>query len=463
MMKLQHTPISDLLKSQEPLENITIKGWVRTKRENKSFSFCEMNDGSCLSNIQCIIDQVVESYADLKEVTTGAALSITGKLVESPGKGQKWELHATQFEVFGLADNSYPLQKKGHTKEFLREIAHLRPRTNLFGAVFRLRSRLAYAVHQFYQNQGFNYIHTPIITASDCEGAGELFKVSTFESGEGLGKDGKVDFDKDFFAKQTYLTVSGQLEVETFATALSRVYTFGPTFRAENSNTPRHAAEFWMIEPEVAFADINDIMDLAEHFVKYLIQDIKENCSEDLSIFTKFVDKNLLARLENVLSEDFARVEYTEAINILESASKDFEYQVKYGIDLQTEHERYLAEEHFKKPVCVYNYPKEIKPFYMKINADGKTVGAMDLIVPGIGELIGGSQREENLDILLDNLKAHDIDPKEYWWYTDTRKFGSVPHSGFGLGFERLIMFVTGMQNIRDVIPFPRTPRNCEF
>lgn len=463
MSENKRSLIKHLLSSETALEQVVIKGWVRTKRDSKAFSFVELNDGSSLQNIQVIIDSSVENYDNLKPVTTGSAIAIFGKMIESPGKGQKWEIHANKFELYGLADSSYPLQKKGHSKEFLREIAHLRPRTNLFGAMFRIRSRVAYAVHNFFQNQDFYYVHTPIITASDCEGAGELFRVSTLDAQKPPVTEGKIDWNEDFFSRQTYLTVSGQLAGETFATALSNIYTFGPTFRAENSNTPRHAAEFWMIEPEMAFYDIHDNMNLAEAFVKHLVRDVIENCSDDLEIFSKFVDKGLMDRLNFVLNNEFAKVEYTEAIKILESANKDFEYSPKYGIDMQTEHERYLAEEHFKKPVCVYNYPKEIKPFYMRKNDDNKTVAAMDLIVPGIGELIGGSQREERLDVLLENMKSHNLSEEEYYWYIDTRRYGSVPHSGFGLGFERMLMFVTGTQNIRDVIPFPRTPRNADF
>lgn len=459
--------IADLIKNILASENekeLKVNAWVRTKRDSKKFTFLELNDGSCLSNLQVIVDETVTDYEKLKDVTTGASISVSGKLTKSLGKGQKWEVHADSFKIFGLAPKDYPLQKKGHSFEFLREISHLRPRSNLFGAVFRLRSRIAYSVHKFYNERDFNYVHTPIITASDCEGAGELFKVSTlsFENAP-KNKDQSVDYDKDFFAKPTYLTVSGQLEGEVFATALSRIYTFGPTFRAENSNTPRHAAEFWMIEPEMAFYDIYDNMDLAEEFVKYIVKDILANCQEDLSIFAKFVDKSLMERLKFVVENSFERLTYESAINILSESGKKFEFPVKWGIDLQTEHERYLSEEHFKKPVIVYNYPKEIKPFYMRKNDDDKTVAAMDVIVPMVGELIGGSQREERYDVLKENFKEHDLPESEYWWYLDTRKFGTVPHSGFGLGFERLIMFVTGMQNIRDVIPFARTPRNAEF
>lgn len=462
---MKRTPVKDLLAAKETLGKVMLKGWVRTKRDSKTFSFVEINDGSCLGNLQIIADEGIKGYELIKKISTGAAVWATGEMVASPGKGQTWEIKADEIGLYGEAPSDFPLQKKGHTKEFLREIAHLRPRTNLFGATFRIRSRLAYAVHQFFQESGFHYIHTPIVTASDCEGAGELFRVSTLDaSNPPIDKEKKTaDFSKDFFGKQAYLTVSGQLEVETFATALSKVYTFGPTFRAENSNTPRHAAEFWMIEPEIAFAEIDENMDIAEAFVKHLVKDTLTHSKEDLSIFAKFVDKTLMQKLDNIVSSDFERLEYKKAIEILQNSNKDFEYKAAYGEDLQTEHERYLTEEHFKKPVFVYNWPKKIKPFYMKSNADGETVAAMDLLVPGIGELIGGSQREDELELLLKNLEEHQIPAEEYYWYTDLRKYGSVPHSGFGLGFERMIMLVTGHTNIRDVIPFPRTPKNCEF
>jgi asparaginyl-tRNA synthetase len=397
-------------------------------------------------------------------VTTGASIEVRGKLVPSKGGGQKWEVVADGFTVIGTADDTFPLQKKGHTMEFLREIAHLRPRSNLFGAVFRVRSRLAYAIHQFFQEKSFVYVHTPVVTASDCEGAGELFRVTTLDAKKPpLREDGSVDYAQDFFARQTYLSVSGQLEAEVFACALSNVYTFGPTFRAENSNTSRHASEFWMIEPEMAFCDLTGNMDLAEEFVKHLIRDIRTHCAADLELFGKFVDKELLARLDFVLDRPFQRCAYTEAVAILESSGKAFEHPVAYGLNLQSEHERFLSEEHFKCPVTLYNYPKEIKPFYMRLNDDGKTVAAMDVLVPGIGEIVGGSQREERLDVLLDNMQRHGLGEKEYWWYLDLRRYGTVPHSGFGLGFERMLMFVTGIANIRDVIPFARTPGTAAF
>ena len=461
---MPRTLVKDALNATAPMDAILLQGWVRTRRDAKAFSFIELNDGSCLKGIQVIADAALPDYAHIAQASTGASLEVRGRLVESKGSGQKWEVVAEKFIVLGEADATYPLQKKGHTLEFLREIAHLRPRSNLFGAVFRVRSRLAYAVHQFFQHKGFYYVHTPIITASDCEGAGELFRVSTLDpAGPPKTQQGAVDYAKDFFAKKTFLTVSGQLEAEVFACALSNVYTFGPTFRAENSNTSRHASEFWMIEPEIAFCDLTGNMDLAEEFVKYLIRDAKEHCAADLEFFSKFVDKDLLARLDFVLERPFQRCSYTEAIDILGKSGRTWEHPVAWGDNLQSEHERYLAEEHFKCPVTLYNYPRTLKPFYMRVNDDGKTVTAMDLLVPGIGEIIGGSQREERLDVLQENLRAHHLSEKEYSWYLDLRRYGTVPHSGFGLGFERMLMFVTGVGNIRDVIPFARTPGTAEF
>ncbi|MCB0347948.1 MAG: asparagine--tRNA ligase [Bdellovibrionales bacterium] len=442
-------------------KDVYIQGWVRTKRDSKGFAFLEVNDGSSLKNIQAIVEEGVKGFDLLKNISTGASVAITGSLVPSPGKGQKWEIKAKEINMYGEAPADYPLQKKGHTLEFMREIAHLRPRSNLFGAIFRVRSRLAYAVHKFFQERDFVYVHTPIVTASDCEGAGDLFRVTTIP--HEVIKDGKVDYARDFFGKSTYLTVSGQLEGELFATALSNAYTFGPTFRAENSNTARHAAEFWMIEPEMAFADLDLNMQTAEDFVKFLLKDVMENCKSDLEFFSSFVDKKLMERLSGVLEKPFVRCTYTDAVDLIKKSGKKFEFNVEWGIDLQTEHERYLTEEHFKSPVIIYNYPKQIKPFYMRKNDDGKTVAAMDVLVPGIGELIGGSQREERLDILQANMEEHGLNQKDYYWYLDTRKYGTVPHSGFGLGFERMIMFATGVSNIRDVIPFPRTPKNAEF
>ncbi|HEV2208765.1 MAG TPA: asparagine--tRNA ligase [Verrucomicrobiae bacterium] len=451
------TLIKHVLAASEPNDDLMVKGWVRTRRDSKGFSFLELNDGSCLANLQVVVDTGVPGSEHLAQFNTGASAIVQGKLVPSPAAGQKWEMRATRLELVGTADPAYPLQKKGHTPEFLRTIAHLRPRSNLFGAVFRLRSRLAFAVHQFFQERDFVYVHTPIITASDCEGAGEMFRVTTLK--------GNID-DKaatDFFGKRAYLTVSGQLEGETFACALSNIYTFGPTFRAENSNTARHAAEFWMIEPEMAFCDLQGDMDLGEEFIKAMARYAVEHCAEDLALFGKFVDKGLHDRLKFVVERPFVRVPYTDAVAILEKSGRKFEFPVQYGQNLQSEHERFLTEEHFKSPVTVFNYPREIKPFYMRLNDDAKTVTAMDVLVPGIGEVIGGAQREERLDQLLENMKFHKLNPQDYWWYIDLRKYGTVPHAGFGLGFERLLMFLSGVSNIRDVIPFARTPGSAEF
>ena len=448
--------IKDALNSKNSIQELSVKGWVRTRRDSKGFSFVSINDGSCLANIQAVVDEGIPGYENIQDATTGASIIVTGELIESPGKGQSWEIKANKIVVTGLSDESYPLQKKGHTPEFLRQIAHLRPRSNLFGCVFRTRSRLAYAIHNFFQEKGFVYIHTPIITASDCEGAGEMFKVTTLDGDEKAAEN-------DFFGKPTFLTVSGQLEVEAFACSLSNVYTFGPTFRAENSNTTRHASEFWMIEPEMAYCDLIGDMDLAEEMIQYLIKDIIKNCSEDLGLFSKFVDKELFNRLNSVSENNFERISYTDAIKILKDSKESFEHPIEWGVNLQTEHERFLTEQHVKGPVTVFDYPKSIKPFYMRANDDGKTSAAMDLLVPGIGEIIGGSQREERLDVLLQNMENHKISKEDYYWYSDLRKYGTVPHSGFGLGFERMLMFVTGVGNIRDVIPFPRTPGNADF
>ena len=463
------TLIKHALHSKSPLGDITLRGWVRTRRDSKDFSFLEINDGSCLANIQGIADTGIPGYQDIAKMTTGAAIGITGQLVDSPGKGQRWEIHATSIELIGEAPSDYPLQKKGHTPEFLRSIAHLRPRANLYGALFRMRSRMAMAVHRFFDERDFTYVHTPLITASDCEGAGEMFHVTTldpYNKDKAEGEQAPAS-EKDFFNKATYLTVSGQLEGEAFATALSNIYTFGPTFRAENSNTSRHASEFWMIEPEIAFSDLNDDMDLAEEFTKYLVNDAMANNEGDLDIFNRFVDKGLMDRLRFVSEKPFQRVSYTEAVEILENCSQKFDYPVSWGVNLQSEHERFLTEQHFKCPVTVYNYPKSIKPFYMRTNepdSEGRiTVTAMDLLVPGIGEIIGGAQREERIDILQTNMEEEGLSLDEYGWYLDLRKYGSCPHAGFGMGFERMLMFVTGMKNIRDVIPFPRTPGHCEF
>jgi len=462
---MQRTLVKDALARETPLDPILLQGWVRTRRDSKAFSFVELNDGSCLKGLQIVVDATLPDYAaQIAKAATGAAIEVRGTLVPSQGQGQKWEVVATAFTVVGPADSTYPLQKKGHTLEFLREIAHLRPRSNLFGAVFRVRSRLAYAIHQFFQERSFTYVHTPLITASDCEGAGEMFRVTTLDpKSPPLRADGAVDFTQDFFQKPAYLTVSGQLEGEVFACALSNIYTFGPTFRAENSHTSRHAAEFWMIEPEMAFCDLLGDMAIAEEFVKHLIRDARTHCAADLEFFAKFVDKDLLARLDFVLERPFQRVSYDEAVDILVKSGREFEFPVQPGCALQAEHERYLTEVHFKCPTTVYNYPRDIKPFYMRLNDDGRTVAAMDVLVPGIGEIIGGSQREERLEQLLTNLQRQGLKEEDYWWYLDLRRYGSVPHAGFGLGFERLLMFVTGVANIRDVIPFARTPGSADF
>ena len=465
MTQLSPTPIKDALQSTATIDAIQVQGWVRTRRDSKDFSFIELNDGSSLRNLQIIARNTLPNYADVQRLATGASIIVSGALVASQGKGQKWELVADNIEVIGTADDSYPLQKKGHTPEFLREIAHLRPRSNLFSSIFRVRSRLAFSVHQFFQERGFVFIHTPIITSSDCEGAGELFRVTTLDpaAAELRTTDGEIDYTKDFFARPTYLTVSGQLEAEALALALSKVYTFGPTFRAENSNTSRHASEFWMIEPEMAFCDLNGNMDLAEEFVKYLIADARKDCPDEMELFAKFVDKELLARLDFVVERPFQRITYSDAVDLLRKSGEKFEFPIDYGLNLQSEHERWLTEKHFKCPVTVFNFPKEIKPFYMRLNDDGRTVAAMDLLVPGIGEIVGGSQREERLEMLEENMRRHKMDPADYKWYLDLRRYGTAPHSGFGLGFERMLMFITGVPNIRDVIPFARTPGSAEF
>ena len=463
MTQLSPTPIKDALQSTAPIDAIQVQGWVRTRRDSKDFSFIEMNDGSCLRNLQIIAKNTLPNYADVQRLATGTSISVRGALVPSQGKGQTWELVADKIDIVGTADDSYPLQKKGHTPEFLREIAHLRPRSNLFGCVFRARSRLAFTVHEFFQDRGFIYVNTPIITGSDCEGAGELFRVSTIDIKNPPRKNGEIDYAQDFFARQTYLTVSGQLEAEALALALSKVYTFGPTFRAENSNTSRHASEFWMIEPEMAFCDLNGNMDLAEELVKYLIADVRKHCPEEMELFAKFVDKELLHRLDFVLNRTFQRITYTDAVDLLKKSGEKFEFPIDYGLNLQSEHERWLTEKHFKCSVTVFNFPKEIKPFYMRLNDDGKTVAAMDLLVPGIGEIVGGSQREERLEVLEENMRRHKMDPADYKWYLDLRRYGTAPHSGFGLGFERMLMFITGVANIRDVLPFARTPGSAEF
>jgi asparaginyl-tRNA synthetase len=456
--------IKTLLAGSAAMDRIRVSGWVRTRRDSKGFSFLELNDGSCLKNLQVIVDEAIPDFIQLKDVATGAAVEIEGALVESPGAGQKWEVRASGVRLLGSADpETYPLQKKRHTDEFLRTIAHLRPRTNKYGAVFRIRSEAAFAVHRFFRDKGFYYLHSPILTGSDCEGAGEMFRVTTLPLGAPAPPEGDNPFAVDFFGKEASLTVSGQLEAELFACALGNVYTFGPTFRAENSNTPRHAAEFWMIEPEMAFAGLEDNMDLGEELVKAMTTHVMENCRDDLELFAKFVDKNLMASLETIVGGPYARIPYAEAVAVLKRSGRQFEFPVDFGVDLQTEHERFLCEEHFKKPVIVYDYPREIKAFYMRLNDDGRTVAAMDLLVPRIGELIGGSQREERYEVLARRIQDNGMNPDTYWWYTDLRRFGTVPHAGFGLGFERFLMMVTGVTNIRDVIPFPRTPKHLEF
>ena len=462
---IRRSKVKELLNSYETGKEVLVKGWVRTKRESRNVVFIALNDGSTINNIQIVAETA--NFADdlLRDVSTGACLAVTGKLVESKGKGQKVEVNASGIEIYGRCDpESYPLQKKGHSMEFLREIAHLRFRTNTFGAVFRIRHSLAYAIHKYFNDKGFYYLHTPVITGSDCEGAGEMFHVTTFDlKNVPFDEKGAVDFRNDFFGIETNLTVSGQLEGELGALALGEIYTFGPTFRAENSNTPRHLAEFWMIEPEMAFYDINDNMDLAEEFVKYLIGYILENCGDDLDFLNSNIYKGLIDRLNFVLENEFRRITYTEAIDALQSAGRNWEFPVEWGRDLQAEHERYLVEQYYKRPVIITDYPKEIKAFYMKQNDDGKTVKAMDVLFPGIGEIIGGSQREEDYEKLLARIRELNLPEKDLWWYLETRKFGTAPHSGFGLGFERLMLFITGMSNIRDVIPFPRTPKNAEF
>ena len=462
-MKTQR--IADILKSERTDADVTAQGWVRTKRGNKNVAFLALNDGSCVANLQIVVDLAKIGEEQLKPVTTGACVRVDGRLVKSPGAGQGVEVQAERIEVYGTADpESYPLQKKGHSLEFLRDIAYLRPRTNTFGAVLRIRHAMAYAIHEYFNKNGFYYFHTPIITASDCEGAGAMFQVTTLDMENPPRTDeGRVDYAQDFFGKQCSLTVSGQLEGELGALALGRIYTFGPTFRAENSNTPRHASEFWMIEPEAAFFELEDNMELAEDFLKYLIRYALEHCREDLEFMNKMWDKGLIDRLHFVLEHDFKRLEYTEAIDILKASGRKFEFPCDWGCDLQSEHERYLVEEHFKRPVILINYPKEIKAFYMKQNDDGKTVRGMDVLFPGIGEIIGGSERAADYGKLHARVRELGMNERELWWYLDTRRWGSAPHSGFGLGFDRLLIFVTGLTNIRDVQPFPRTPQHADF
>ncbi|MDA3802779.1 MAG: asparagine--tRNA ligase [Patescibacteria group bacterium] len=445
-------------------EEISVSAWIRTSRFSKDLGFIEVNDGSFFKGLQIVIDKELENFSDLETVGIGSSLEVIGTLVESPANGQKFELKAKSVKVIGLADSDYPLQKKRHSFEFLRTIAHLRGRSNTFSAVFRLRSVLSYAIHKFFHEEGFSYVHTPIISTSDCEGAGEMFQATTLDLNNIPKKeDGGIDFKQDFFGQSAGLTVSGQLNAEALVMGLNKVYTFGPTFRAENSNTTRHASEFWMMEPEMAFVDLNDDMDLAEEMIKYLINYVLEELPEEMEFFNKFIDAGIKDRLENIVSNEFARISYTKAVEILIESGKKFDYPVKWGIDLQTEHERYLTDEVYKKPVFVIDYPKDIKAFYMKLNEDDKTVAAMDLLVPGIGEIIGGSQREDDIEVLKKRMKEMDLKEEDYSWYLDLRKYGSVPHAGFGLGFERLIMYISGMTNIRDVIPFPRTPKNAKF
>ncbi|RMI17111.1 MAG: asparagine--tRNA ligase [Calditrichaeota bacterium] len=445
-------------------QEVKISGWIRTLRVSKNFGFIEVNDGSFFRNLQVVFDTNLENFEQVSKFHIASSIEVEGKIVESPGAKQPVEMQARKVTLVGDSREDYPLQKKRHSFEFLRTIAHLRPRSNTFTAVFRVRSLLAHAIHTFFQERDFVYVHTPIITSSDCEGAGEMFRVTTLDP-ENPPRDaqGKVDFSKDFFAREAFLTVSGQLNVEAFCMAFRKVYTFGPTFRAENSHTPRHASEFWMIEPEIAFADLSDDMDLAEEMMKYIIGYVLERAPEEMAFFNRFIDQGVLERLENIVTSQFERITYTEAIDILKQSGEKFEYPVEWGSDLQTEHERYLTEKVFQKPVFVINYPKEIKAFYMRLNDDEKTVAAMDLLFPGVGEIIGGSQREERYEVLLNRIRELGLDEQAYWWYLDLRKYGTVPHAGYGLGFGRALMYITGMANIRDVIPFPRTPKNAEF
>ncbi|MFQ5730851.1 MAG: asparagine--tRNA ligase [Planctomycetaceae bacterium] len=457
--------IDAILQDGQPGERLTVKGWIRTARKQPKFAFVELNDGSCLKNLQVVIDATVDEYqAFVKSLSTGAAIGVQGELRESPGKGQRIELHAASVEIIGEADpDEYQLSKKRHSFEFLRTIAHLRPRTNSFGAVARVRNAVCRSIHNFFQSRGFLYVHTPIITTSDCEGAGEMFQVTTMDLARLAQIQTELNYDFDFFGKPASLTVSGQLEAEIYATSIGDCYTFGPTFRAENSNTSRHLAEFWMIEPEMPFCDLDDDMTLAEAFIKAIVRDVLDRCPADMEFFNLRIDKTVLATLHNVLDSEFIRLSYTEAVAILEQADRKWDYPVAWGRDLQSEHERFLTEEHFKQPVILHDYPRSIKPFYMRCNDDGKTVRAMDVLVPRVGEIIGGSQREERYDVLVERIKECGMEPDVYWWYLELRKFGTVPHAGFGLGLERMVQFVTGMQNIRDVIPFPRTPKNAEF
>lgn len=463
---MERTEIKKLNASYKELSSkeVLVCGWIRTIRDTKTFGFIEINDGSFFKNLQVVFDNSLDNFTEIAKLNIGSAIRVSGYVVETPQAKQPYEIKATAVEIEGLSSPEYPLQKKRHTFEYLRTIAHLRPRTNTFSAVFKVRSVLAFAIHQFFQERGFVYVHTPIITSSDCEGAGEMFQVTTLDLDSVPRNDkGEVDYKEDFFGKHTSLTVSGQLAVEPYAMAFGKVYTFGPTFRAENSNTTRHAAEFWMIEPEIAFADLNDDMKLAEDMIRYIIKYVLENAKEEMDFFNQFIDKGLYERLNNILNSDFGCITYTEAIELLEKSGHEFQYPIKWGADLQTEHERYLTEQIMKKPMFVINYPKEIKAFYMRVNDDNKTVAAMDLLVPGVGEIIGGSQREERLDVLVKRMEEMDLDREEYDWYLDTRRFGGTKHAGFGLGFERMLMYMTGMQNIRDVLSYPRTVNNAEF
>ena len=461
---MQRTKIKDILGRETAGGDVLVQGWVKTRRTSKSVSFIQVNDGSTLSDIQVVADDTLSNYQVIELLTTGCSVSVTGALADSPGKGQRYEIQATSIEVLGLADpETYPLQKKRHTVEFLREIAHLRPRTNTFGAMARVRNALAYSIHTFFQERGFIFLQAPMITASDAEGAGAMFRVTTLDLEHLPMKDGSVDSEEDFFGKPTFLTVSGQLEAEIFALALSDVYTFGPTFRAENSNTSRHLAEFWMVEPEVAFCDLDGLAELAEDFLKYVFAHVLENCGEDMEFFNRWFENSAISTLQTIVDSSFERLTYTEAVDLLQRSGESFEFPVQWGVDLQSEHERYLTEKKIGKPIIVTDYPKEIKAFYMRLNDDGKTARAMDVLVPRIGEIIGGSQREERRDLLLERLRQSGLDENNYWWYLDLRSYGTVPHSGFGLGFERTVQFVTGVANIRDVIPFPRTPKSAEF
>ena len=458
--------VAAALKDGEIGSTVDVRGWVRTKRESKQgFAFLELNDGSCLANLQIVVDSTVPHVEELlKQITTGASLRIDGELKESPGKGQRVEVHATSIHIYGTADAAtFPLQKKRHSFEFLREIGHLRSRTNTFGAVFRVRNAVCQAIHNFFQSRGFLYVQTPIITTSDCEGAGAMFQVTTLDLAKLAQSKGPVDFTQDFFGKPAALTVSGQLEAEIFATSLGDCYTFGPTFRAENSNTTRHLAEFWMVEPEMPFYELTDNMQLAESFIRTVLTDVLQECAEDMAFFNERIEPGILDSLRNIVDHEFLRVTYTEAVEILQNCGQTFDYPVQWGIDLQSEHERFLTEQQFKQPIILYDYPRTIKPFYMRCNEDGKTVRAMDVLVPRVGEIIGGSQREERLDMLTERMRECHLNPEDYWWYLDLRRYGSVPHAGFGLGLERMLLLLTGMANIRDVIPFPRTPKNADF